>query len=152
MKTMVMKANYNNEYRGEEYSPTHFILEIEPSMVRHLRNLVKSVNTLKEIPGMGIELIDARFYFGFGIWTEFNEKLEELSEEELVFVDDFDSYFEENELQEQPYLSDCRISVDKAGNLQFFCFGKFDDERIYTCGLNISEIQTELGNRLLESL
>lgn len=154
MTHLILRANCNNENRGDEYSPTHYVLDIDPPIVKLLRNFIKSVNSLKENPSGGISLIDCNFYFGFGLWTEWNEVLMELTQyEEVLWLDDLDSYFEnEDDLQEQNYLSEGRISVDKEGNFQFFCFGKYDDEKIYTCSVNISEIQEHLGNRLLESI
>ena len=149
MTHLVLRADYNNEYRGEEFSPTHFVLKIEPDVVKHLQNLVVSTRSLKENHSKGIELIDCNFYFDFGIWTEWNETLEDLSREELVWVDDLDYLLEDDEeLREQQFLSETRVSVDKEGNLQFFCFGKYDDEQIYTCRVNLySEIQTQLADK-----
>lgn len=153
MTYLILRANYNNENRGDEYSPTHFILDVDPPIVKLLRNFIKSVNSLKENPSGGISLIECSFYFGFGLWTEWNEVLVDLAQEEITWLDNLDSYFEnEDEIQEQQYLSEGRISVDKEGNFQFFCFGKYDGEKIYTCSVNIFEIQEHLGSRLLESI
>jgi len=145
MTYLIARANYNNENRGDEFSPTHFVMEIDPPIIKYLHNLLKEVKKIKK----HVDLIHCSFHFGFGIWTQFDKWLFDNCHGDYT-------YYQKEELpiqcEEQDYLTLHHITMNAAGDIQFLCSGKWDDERIYTCGFNLFEFQKELGDQLFEAL
>lgn len=141
MLHLVCKANYDDEFRGEEFSPTHFVLEIDEPIIYYLRERIEKV---KQFNSENIDLLKIEFHFGFGVWTEFNEILSDTFEEEVSISQKIEDLFGEDGLFEQPYLETHRIEIYHDGDFRFSCYGKYDGQKIYTCLLSLDELEKEI--------
>ncbi|MFZ2992423.1 MAG: hypothetical protein WA061_01795 [Microgenomates group bacterium] len=135
MTYLVAKAYYNNEDRGEEYSPSRFVLEITREVINELKHHISDVSAIYDA-----DFISAKYYFGGGIWIAYNEWIEDNLQEEIEWVD---GEFNE-ELEEQEYLECYTVLVEKDGDIQFKCRGKWDDEEIYMCRVNIRDLENNI--------
>ena len=140
MSHLVCKANYDDEFRGEEFTPTHFIMEIDEPILCYLKKTIESVRKFNQ---ENRNLLKVEFYFGYGLWTEFNEALSDKFEEEVAISNEIEEMFGEGELIEQPYLETQRIEIYHDGDFRFSCYGKFDGQKIYTCLLSLESLEKE---------
>jgi hypothetical protein len=135
MTYLIARANYDNYERGEEYSPTHFILEIDKPLIKYLRKCHKNINKMEIV-----DVSSVSFYFGFGIWAEFDEWLDDSFQEELTYY----KYELPKEFDEQDHLTDFKIKMFPDGDMAFICYGKYDNEEIYTCLISLEDIEAHL--------
>lgn len=141
MSHLVCKANYDDEFRGEEFTPTHFIMEIDEPILCYLK---KEIESVKNFNRENKDLLKIEFHFGFGLWTEFNELLSDNFEEEVTVTSKIDELFAEDDLIEQQYLETHRIEIYHDGDFRFSCYGKYDGQKIYTCLLSLEELEREI--------
>ena len=90
MAHLICKAYYDDEYRGEEFTPTHFVLEIDEPILQYLKECTESVRRFNQD---NKNLLKIEFHFGFGLWTEFNELLCDTFEEEVIITKEIDEIF-----------------------------------------------------------
>ena len=135
MTHLIARAYHENEERGDEFSPSHFVLEIDKPLIKILKRNLKDVNLIHND-----SLASVNFYFGFGIWTSFDEWLSDTFEEELSF------YHGElkSELEEQDSITHFVVTMYPDGDIVFKCYGKYDNETIYTCLVSLEELENQL--------
>jgi hypothetical protein len=146
MTYLIAKAMYNNQERGDEFSPTHFVMEIDVPIIRYLHMLLKETKKIKLSAG----LISAHYHFGFGIWANYNNWLND-----KTFNKDYVFYKGKNlpiECEEQVYLDAFQIEMYPDAAFRFISYGKYDDEMIHTCSFDLFQFQNKLGKHLLEAL
>lgn len=140
MPHLVCKANYDDEFRGEEFTPTHFVMDIDEPILRYIKKRIESV---KNFNRENKDLLKIEFHFGSGLWTEFNELLSDNFEEEVTVTNKISELFVEDDLIEQQYLETHRIEIYHDGDFRFSCYGKYDGQKIYTCLLSLENLDKE---------
>lgn len=140
MTHLVCRANYDDEYGDVEFFPTHFVMEIDDAVIAHLNAAIEKI---KQFGADNPDFFKSEFYFGFGVWTEFNELLEDTFQEGLEVSSKINELFDEDTLIEHNSIESCRIEVYSDGDFRFSCYGKYNGEKVYTCILSIDELQKE---------
>ena len=126
---LVCKCLNDDEYAEAEYTPSHFILEITPEIVKELEELIKDVQKTKKGA-----LIDASFTFWDGTWAQETEWLIDTFEEELVNWEG-----ELEPIEDHPYTTCERVKVDRTGELRFIAYAKYSSQEFYTCTINFQK-------------
>lgn len=145
MNHLICRAFYDSDYEDTEYTPTYFIMEIDEPVLKYLENRIKSVQQFFKADTMS-DLRKVEFYFGFGMWTEFNETLEDNFQEEIGFSGGVVELCEDEPLVELKYLQTQMVEIYPDGDFRFSCFGKYSGEKFYTCLMSLDELQKENKN------
>jgi hypothetical protein len=145
MTHLILKAEYytDDNWFDVEYCPTHFILEIDPPIVKHLRELLSQTQS-----NTNPDMVNTNYYFGFGLWVSENEITSEIS-----FVDNhpFVDFGEKVMLiPELELLDSYQVSIDRHGNFSFHAYGKYDGNHYYTTSVDWEALRDALGNRMIE--
>ena len=126
---LICKCLNDDEYTESEYTPSHFILEINKQIVDELEKLIEDVKkTQRE------SLIDASYSFYNITWTQETEWLVETFEEELAIWEG-----ELVEIEDHPYVDGNKVKVDRNGKLRFVAYGKYSGQEFYTCTIDFEE-------------
>lgn len=126
---LVCKCLNDDEYAEAEYTPSHFVLEITPGIVKELEEFIIDVQKTRKGT-----LIDASYGFYEATWTQETEWLIDTFEEELTNWEG-----ELEEIEDHPYTDAPRVKVDRIGELRFVAYGKYGGQEFYTCTINFQK-------------
>jgi hypothetical protein len=124
---LICKCLNDDEYAEAEFTPSHFVLELTPEVIKRLKTLLSDIRNTK-----ADGLLYASYCFAHGIWTQETEWLTDTFEEELCNWEDELS----EPIEEHPYTEGWNVKIDRDGELRFVAYGKFNGVEFYTCTID----------------